>query len=188
MGIGRHQSLRRGERRLDNALVFIADGWRARLIARLSAIGARPFTAQKIVEYYDACRIQQLLDSAEQMSVPLAARARYVFSALDSAPRAVPVPAMATSDQLAFEPSRIIAPACAAELASAQSNGADYARYLPRNVTDAGGRLGGDVVYARDFGRRNALLRERFGARAWYRARIDRIDGVLRARIEPVTH
>ena len=174
------------ERALDNALVFIADGWRARLIARLSEMGARPFTAQKIVEYYDACRIQQLLDTADHMSVPAAVRSRYVFSALDRAPRAVPVPGMATSDQLAFEPGRVIVPACATEFASAQSNGADYARYLPRNATNADGRLGGGVVYARDFGPRNTLLRERFGDRAWYRARVDRVDGALRARIEPV--
>ena len=176
------------QHRLDNALVFIADGWRARLIARLGELGARPFTAQKIVEYYDACRIQQLLDSAERMPAPLTARSRYVFSALDRAPRAVPVPGMATADQLALDPDRAIAPGCAAEIASAQSHGADYARYLPRNATDADGRLGGSVVYARDFGARNALLRERFGDRAWYRARVEQIDGVLRARIEPVPH
>ena len=176
------------ELRLDNALVFVADGWRARLIARLIALGARPFTAQKIVEYYDACRIQQLLDSAEQMSAPLAARSRYVFSALDRAPRALTAPGMATADQLAFEPNGVSSTACATELASAQSNGADYARYLPRNATDAEGRLAGDVVYARDFGRRNALLRERFGGRTWYRARVERVNGDLRARLEPLSH
>jgi hypothetical protein len=68
------------------------------------------------------------------------------------------------------------------------SNGADYVRYLPRNATDHAGRLSGDVVYARDFGSRNALLRERFGARAWYRASIERVDGALRAKIEPLPH
>ena len=128
-----------------------------------------------------------MLDSAERLPAPLAARSRHVFSALDSAPRAVPVPGMASGDQLALEPNRVMSPACAAELASAQSNGADYARYLPRNATDADGRLSGDVVYARDFGPRNALLRERFGGRTWYRARVERVDGVLRARIEPVS-
>ena len=55
-------------------------------------------------------------------------------------------------------------------------------------ATDADARLGGRVVYARDFGARNALLRERFGDRAWYRARVEQVDGVLRARIEPVPH
>jgi hypothetical protein len=85
-----------------------------------------------------------------------------------------------------LEPGRPLTPACAAELATAVSNGADYVRYLPRNATDREGRLSGDVLYARDFGGRNALLRERFGARSWYRARVVRVDGVLRASIEPL--
>ena len=173
---------------LSNALVFIADGWRARLIARLGVLGARPFSAQKIVEYYDACMLQQLVDSAERMPAPPAERSRFVFATLDRAPRAVAVPGMAVADQLSFEPGRPLTPACAAELATAVSNGADYARYLPRNATDRDGRLSGDVVYARDFGVRNALLRERFGARAWYRARVEHVDGARRARIEPLPH
>jgi hypothetical protein len=176
------------ERRLDNALVFIADGWRARLIARLAVFGARPFTAQKIVEHYDACLVQQLVDSADRMRAPFAERSRFVFETLDRAPRAVPVSGMSVADQLSLEPGRALTPACAAELATAVSNGADYARYLPRNDTDDAGRLSGDVVYARDFGTRNALLRDRFGGRAWYRASVERVDGVSRARIEPLPH
>ena len=174
--------------RLSNALVFIADGWRARLIARLSVIGARPFTAQKIVEYYDACMLQQLVDSAERMPVTPAERSRFVFATLDRAPHGVSVPGLAVTDQLSFEPGRALTPACAAEWATAVSNGADYVRYLPRNATDRDGRLSGDVLYARDFGPRNALLRQRFGSRAWYRASVERVDGALRARIEPLPH
>ncbi|HZI40465.1 MAG TPA: hypothetical protein VFD67_02155, partial [Gemmatimonadaceae bacterium] len=30
------------------------------------------------------------------------------------------------------------------------------------------GRVGGNVVFARDLGARNELLRERFGDRTWY--------------------
>ena len=176
------------EQGVSNALVFISDGWRARLIARLGVLGARPFTAQKIVEYYDACLLQQLVDSAEQMRAPLAERSRFVFGMLDRAPRAVAVSGMAMADQLSFEPGRPLTQACAAELATAVSNGADYVRYLPRNATNRDGRLSGDVVYARDFGSRNAVLRERFGARSWYRARVDHVNGALRARIEPLPH
>ena len=176
------------EQRLTNALVFVADGWRARLIARLSVLGARPFTAQKIVEHHDACMLQQLVDSAERMPVPVAERSRFVFATLARAPRAVALDGMAISDQLSFEPGRALTPACAAELATAVSNGADYVRHLPRNATDRDGRLSGDVLFARDFGARNALLRERFGARDWYRARVERVDGALRARIEPLPH
>jgi hypothetical protein len=96
---------------------------------------------------------------------------------------------MAVTDQVAFEPNRTLTPECRAQLLSAQSNGGDYVRFLPRNSVDDDGRLNGDVLYARDFGPRNTLLRDRFGDRAWYRARLERgADGALRARIEPVPH
>jgi hypothetical protein len=176
------------EQGLGNAVVFVADGWRARLIARLSALGVRPYAAQEIVEHYDACLIQQLVDSAERIALPSAERARFLFGTLGRAPRAVPVPGAPASDQLALDASRALTPACEAELMTAESNGAEYVRYLPRNGTDAEGRLGGDIVYARDFGQRNMLLRERFADRAWYRARVERVNGVLRARIEPIPH
>ena len=176
------------EQRLDHALVFITDGWRARLIARLSALGARPYAAQEMVEYYDACMLQQLVDSAEQLPGPAAQRARYVFGSLHTAAPAVPVPGMEATDQVSLEPGRALPPVCRAELMSARSNGADYVRYLPRNRVDGDGRLSGDVVFARDFGSRDTLLRERFGDRAWYRVRIDRVDGAARATIEPLPH
>lgn len=176
------------ERGLRNALVFVADGWRARLIARLSALGVRPYTAQVIVERYDACLIQQLVDSAERIAAPSTERSRFLFGTLDRAPRAVPVPGAPISDQLAFDAGRALTPECEAELASAQSNGAEYVRYLPRNGTDADGRLAGDIVYARDFGQRDSLLRGRFADRAWYRARVERVNGALQARIEPIAH
>jgi hypothetical protein len=35
----------------------------------------------------------------------------------------------------------------------------------------ADGRVNGNVVFARDLGDRNELLRERFGDRSWYRYR-----------------
>ena len=117
-----------------------------------------------------------------------ALRSRFVFSTLDRSPHGISVPGMAVVDQIAFEPNRTLTPACDAELETAQSNGADFARYLARNATDGEGRLGGNVVFARDFGERNALLRDRFGARAWYRARIARENGALRALIEPLSH
>jgi hypothetical protein len=46
-----------------------------------------------------------------------------------------------------------------------------YALFLAQQRIDANGRIGGDVVFARDFGARDELLRARFGDRAWYRYR-----------------
>jgi hypothetical protein len=34
---------------------------------------------------------------------------------------------------------------------------------------DRDGRIGGDVVFARDFGPRDTILAPRFGDRTWYR-------------------
>jgi hypothetical protein len=96
------------------------------------------------------------------------------------------VPNLGIADQIALRPGVPLAPACAREWASARSSGADFARFLPRNELDRDGRLGGPVVYARDFGARDTLLAERFGDRAWYVARIDASSGAPRAVLEPV--
>jgi hypothetical protein len=176
------------EQGLSHALVFVSDSWRARLVARLSALGARPFAAQLIVGNYDACMLQHVLDSAERAPGTNAARARLVFAELDRAPTAVPVPGMSVSDQIALQPDRVVDPECARELATARANGVDFARFLPRNVTDDDGRLSGDVIYARDFGPRNALLQDHFGDRAWYMASVARGKDGLQARDVPLAH
>ena len=176
------------EQGLSHALVFVSDGWRARLIARLSALGARPFAAKAIVGNYDACMLQHLLDSAESAPVTRAARARQVFAELDRAPTAVPAPGMSVEDQIALQPDRALDPECARELASASANGVDFARFLPRNARDDDGWLSGDIIYARDLGARNALLKDRFGDRAWYTASVVRAKDGFEATIVPLAH
>lgn len=158
---------------LSNAVVFVPDGWHARLTARLRKLGARPYNAQLIVGHYDACLIQQLLDRAEASGWPLGQQSSYVFSALDQLQMTRPVPGLNAQEQLALTPQRPLTPACRREFSGATSNGVDLARLLPREGMDATGHLGGAVVYARDFGDRNELLRDRFGDRAWYTARVE---------------
>jgi hypothetical protein len=46
-----------------------------------------------------------------------------------------------------------------------------FAPFLAYQTLDADGRIGGSVVFARDLGPRNELLRSRFGNRTWYRYR-----------------
>ncbi|HJU65600.1 MAG TPA: hypothetical protein VJ596_07975, partial [Gemmatimonadaceae bacterium] len=41
--------------------------------------------------------------------------------------------------------------------------------FLRLNVPSENGRVGGKVVFARDLGAHNELLRPRFGERSWYR-------------------
>ena len=173
------------ERHLDNAVVFVPDGWHARLAARLRKLGARPFAAQLIVGHYDACTLQQLLDSAEHNPSLAMQQTQYVFSALDQLPSARPVAGLSALEQLALTPGRALSPGCRQELESARS-AVDFSRLLAVDALDSLGRLGGRIVYARDFGERNAQLRDRFGDRDWYRARIARRDGQLDVTLEPL--
>jgi hypothetical protein len=176
------------EHGLANAMVLVDDGWRARLVSRLQSLGARPFAAQKIVDRYDACLLQQLLDAADRRSAHDSSAARALFATLDRSERAPPLPGLAAADQIALVPGRPLPPSCARELAHARSFGVDYARFLPRNDLDDDGRLAGAVVYARDLGPRDTLLASRFADRAWYVARVAPVDGALRATLEPLPH
>ncbi|HEX7980969.1 MAG TPA: hypothetical protein VF461_20345 [Gemmatimonadaceae bacterium] len=175
-------------RQLSHAVVFVSDGWHARLVARLQALGARPFGAQEIVEHYDACMLQTLLDSAEGAPIDPATRWRLVSSTIARSPTAPPAPGTFAGDRLALVLDTPMSVSCQREWSTALSNGVDLPRFLPHNGTDAAGRLTGDVIYARDFGARNALLADRFGDRAWYIARVTGVGNELRVSLEPQPH
>src|SRR5262249_12722127 len=51
--------------RIQNALVFVNETWRARLLTRLRLIGLRPERAGLVVKLSDACAIQASLDDIE---------------------------------------------------------------------------------------------------------------------------
>jgi len=55
--------------RLRDALVFVHEGWRARLVARLRALGLTPGDADRMLNASDACQVQTALD-AEESRVP----------------------------------------------------------------------------------------------------------------------
>jgi hypothetical protein len=46
-----------------------------------------------------------------------------------------------------------------------------YALFLSQQEIDASGHVGGSIVFARDLGARNELLKDRFGDRTWYHYR-----------------
>ena len=175
-------------RRLSHAVVFVSDGWRSRLVARLQALGARPFGAEAIVDHYDACMLQTLLDEAERAPIDSAARWQRVSSTLASLPAASPAPGMPSADQIALALDQPMSTSCLREWSTAFSNGVTFPRFLPHNATDDAGRLTGDVIYARDFGARNALLADRFGDRDWFIARVTRVGKDLRVSLEPQAH
>lgn len=157
--------------RVANALVFVHEGWRGTLLARLRVLDASQFRAERVLNTVDACALQTALDredaSSDADSVRLQraiARARAL-----GVPRAVPnLPA---DQAIALVPGSSPTPVCLAEFSRDSIGTMPYAVFLAKQTFGADGRVGGPVVFVRDMGARNERLRSRFGDRAWYRYR-----------------
>ena len=171
---------------LTRALVFIQDGWHARLTARLRATGVRPLAAEQLVKGTDACTLQRALDAADRMPSPApGTQVRLVMDAVARDERATPLGGQPPSEQIALVAGRALDIACDGEIRHTISRGVSVAEMLPHQELDSLGALGGRVVYARDFGARNELLRLRFGDRAWYVARTALENDTLVVQLEP---
>jgi hypothetical protein len=184
-----NDSLRRtvDHKQLHGALVFVNDGWHARLTARMRSIGMPPYTAQLIVGNYNACTLQQRLDEAERRGMPSRMAAAYVASVMREPLDARPVPGLSAMEQLALPRSADVPETCRWDFDHALPQGMDLARLLPDIALDSLGMLAGDVVYARDFGARNALLHDRFSGRTWYVARPEMRGDTVAILVEPYT-
>jgi hypothetical protein len=82
-----------------------------------------------------------------------------------------PVPKLSADQAIAIVPGSAPTPVCRAEFSRYALGTMPYATFLARQTLAADGRVGGNVVYARDLGQRNEHLRDRFGDRAWFRYR-----------------
>src|SRR5205085_8095106 len=51
-----------------NALVFVNEGWRGRLLARLRVLGATQFRADRLASTLDACALQTRLDAEDTLA------------------------------------------------------------------------------------------------------------------------
>jgi hypothetical protein len=172
---------------LTRALVFLDEGWHSRMASRLRTLGVRPLAAEQIVAQADACRLQHALDAADSLGASRAGeRAGLVMNAVESDAAARQLAQQPPSEQLAMVPGRPLSPDCVAEANRMASHGVSLAAMLPYVDVDSAGRLGGDVLYARDFGARNALLQRRYGDRAWYAARASTVDGKLNVTLERI--
>lgn len=171
---------------ISNAVVFLPEGWHARLAARLRAVGIRPLAAEQLAMRNDACTVQRALGAAERVEdAPAEQRAAFVMDFLARDAEPTPLAGQPPSDQLAFVAGRPRDASCVEEGGQVTSYGVSVAEMLPHQTFDADGRLAGKIIYARDFGRRNELLRSRFGNRAWYVARASMDTGALVVQLEP---
>jgi len=158
---------------LRNALVFVNEGWRGTLEARLRVLGASQFRADRVLNTLDACAIQTALDEEDHVPATadsirlerVVARAR----AFGGGPQLVP--GLSADQAIALVPGSSPTAVCRAEFSRYSLGTMPYAMFLARQTLAADGHVGGNVVYVRDLGQRNERLRDRFGDRAWFRYR-----------------
>jgi hypothetical protein len=170
---------------LRHALVFVADGWQSRLTARLRAIGVTPFFAYGLATTANACTLQRRLDEAERRGLSPPQQGAFVAALANAPLDSRPVPGLAEHDLVALPRTSSFPAACQWDFDHALSHGLDLSRLMLHSSFDASGRLGGDIVYVRDFGQRDEMLRGRFGDRDWYVAAIVVEGDSLAVRLVP---
>jgi hypothetical protein len=156
---------------VERALVFVNEGWRGNLQARLRILGATQFRASRWSSTLDACALQTALDAADSLTAPDSGRLEGVVARALAHGTPSPVPDLPGDRAIALVPNAPLTPACRSELARDTIGTMPYALFLARQHVDADGRVGGSIVFARDLGARNERLRQRFGDRTWYRYR-----------------
>jgi hypothetical protein len=133
----------------------------------------------------DACARQSALDEGERLAPnDPGRRVGIVLARMEQEQSAVPVQGLTSANQLAFVPGRPLPERCQRELGR-PSSGVAMDEILPYEPIGPGGTLDGPIVYARDFGLRNELLRSRFGDRVWFVAHRREFQGRVEFRFVP---
>lgn len=159
---------------LTNALVFVHEGWGARLMARMWALGVERPDAERLLATSDACALDLAVAREAAAGVPdtvgLAAR---LAAATPAAARVLlrSRSDLSSDPTLLFGGERTLAPECDRENAADSAGVSLYPPFLALDRVGRDGRVGGGVVFVRDLGAHNDVLRDRFAGRTWYRYR-----------------
>jgi hypothetical protein len=157
---------------LTNALVFVHESWSGRLKARLRSIGTPSLAAETIVREFDACALETGIDiEAGIPGPPSEERMHRVVRRALSAGQAHAVQGLTEQTQVGLVGGHVDEP-CVQELLTDREGVIPLDVFFPYESFDADGRLGGRVVYVRDYGWKNNVLIDRFGDREWYRYRL----------------
>jgi hypothetical protein len=160
------------EAKLTNALVFVHEGWGARLMARMWALGVPRRDAEFLFAGSDACALEMAVlweespppaDSAGRSARLRAATPEYARTGLAPRPDLTGDGTMKFSDQGPWTPQ------CRANAVADSAGVSLYPPFLLQNTIDAKGELGEDVIFVRDLGAHNEALRAMYGGRTWYR-------------------
>jgi hypothetical protein len=158
---------------LRNALVLVNEGWRGNLLARLRVLGISQFRADAIASSADACALETALDAEDSLSGTDPERAARVLDRATGAGVATPRPVegLPADQAISLVPGTTLTAECRRELEREAAGTMPYPLFLARQQVGRDGTVDGDVVFARDLGDRNEVLRVRFGDRTWYRYR-----------------
>jgi hypothetical protein len=160
---------------LRNAVVFINEGWRGRLQARLRVLGVSQFQADRTLNTVDACALQTALDMEDTLLAQSdSARADRVVQRARAYGAARLQEGQQADQTIALVPGAPPTPKCLWEFQRDNTGTLAYSLFLGHQRVGRDGRIGGDVIFVRDLGERNEMLRRRFANRTWYRYRLAR--------------
>jgi hypothetical protein len=156
---------------LTNALVFVHEGWGARLMARMWALGISRGDAERLLAESDACALEMaLLWEESPPPADSAGRPARLRAATPDAARPTlhPRPDLTGDETLRFAEGGPFTNQCRENLIADTAGVALYPPFLAQNRVDRDGHLTGDVIFVRDLGAHDLALKSAFGTRAWY--------------------
>jgi len=160
---------------LRKAVVFVNEGWRGRLQARLRVLGVSQFLADRTLQVVDACALQTALDAEDTLVARSdSERVERVITRARSYGEARLQQGLSADQTIALVPGSRPTPKCLWEFQRDQALGGTlaFSLFLAHQRVGRDGRIDGDVIFVRDLGERNELLRTRFADRTWYRYRL----------------
>lgn len=156
-----------------NALVFVAESWASRMLARLWALGVPPDEVEQAYRQMDSCEMDETLEEADRRlaagadSAGVRAWLRAELRARRAATAGVEWADTDTlpDHTLRLRADRPLTARCRALIAQDYEGFSLYTPFLPLNSPT----LDGDLVFARDLRERNLRLMREYPGRSYWR-------------------
>ena len=147
------------------AVVVMPDGWGTRLIARLWGAGVSMSEADRLYHAFDACTLEERLSAAEKHGLRGRGLTALLTRKMRGADAGRPIPGLTRDLQLRLPASGRVTRRCAEEIARDQRGTVQFSQFSYLNTP----ALDGDIVWAREMGAADALLRRLYPDRDIYR-------------------
>jgi len=150
---------------LEHAVVLVPDGWGSRLVVRLWAAGIPMGESDRVYEAFDACALEERLTFAEEQGLGGGILAVRLRAEMPDADAGRVVPGVTRDPYLRLPADGRLTQRCADEIARDRRGTMQFAALAWLNAPS----LDGNVVWAREMGPGDAVLRELYPDRAIYR-------------------